>query len=124
MKPKLLRRIVLLLCVFNLTGFLAIEPRLGSLGIQAVTVSLLMGLAFYVLWKFWLGRWWARVLVIIASCMALLQIPVLGYAPIGERIVIILEAPVACFLLYWLNTIEVKEYFARTHRSRKPSTTA
>jgi hypothetical protein len=57
------------------------------------------------------GRNWARWLVLIASGLALLNLTLLATVPTVQKIVVITEAALAAFLLYWLNTRAVRGFF-------------
>lgn len=58
---------------------------------------------------------WARILVMLTSLLALLNLLALPFlSKPFEHVVVVLEAILACYLLYWLNTAEVKRHFKET----------
>ncbi len=114
MRPPGLRQLVLLMCFFNLAGLAFIKGDTEVLRIFfAVLIGAIIIVSFIVLWFFWQGRNWARWLVLITSVIALLNLAYLAVMTPLQNIIIILEAILALFLLYWLNTPSVKGYFIR-----------
>jgi hypothetical protein len=112
MKPTGLASLTLAMCVLNLTGFLFLEEgRRSGLALAFVSVTILVG--YLVLWYFWKGRNWARWLVLVTSAVAVLNLAALPFVPVIQKLVIVVEAPLGGFLLYWLNTRTVRAFFAR-----------
>jgi hypothetical protein len=73
--------------------------------------TVFIGLGYVVLWFYWRGKNWARILVLLTSLLALLNLRSLATANIIVKVMIVGEALIAAFLLYWLNTAEAKRYF-------------
>ena len=101
------------MALLNPFGFVIIDwsvhPVLLALSIAGV--SLLILVSYVALWFYWQGRNWARWMVLLSSLLALLNLAFWTSATPAERIMIAVEAPLALFLLYWLNTSPVKKYF-------------
>ncbi len=80
-----------------------------------VTIVILIVLVGYlVLWFFWKGRNWARLLVLVVSVGSILNLLALIH-PYGNVVlydsIVIAWALAAFFLLYWLNRADVREWF-------------
>jgi hypothetical protein len=111
MRPTGLAPLTAIMCVLNLTGFLFVEES----GVRAAVVlpvfAFVILFSYVVLWYFWKGRNWARWLVLLTSGVALLNLALLTMAPLVQSVIIVAEAAVAAFLLYWLNTPAVRAFF-------------
>lgn len=112
MKPNLFSEVVALLCAFNLCGYLLIDRRLAPIGLQVVVFTVIILISFGVIWRFAAGAYWAWSIVLMTCGVALLNLFTLGQAGLVQRFVIIAEAAFAAFLLYWLFTAPVRQYFA------------
>ncbi len=114
MKPKNLKLITTLLCLFNLYGIIGLfflniaSEYFNYVAIAAVIVVLA---SFIVIGFFWKGKNWARILVLAASVLAIFNMYNFNLLHIVSKFVIGGEFVFACYLLYWLNTKTVKEYF-------------
>jgi hypothetical protein len=75
---------------------------------------------YVVLWFFWKGRNWARVLVMLTSILCLYNLHYWSRGRLVERIMIGGEAVTAVFLLYWLNTQTVRTFFAEAKSRQLP----
>jgi hypothetical protein len=116
MKPKGLRETTILLAVCNLLGYAFIEPSRGVFVLQVLVVTLVVAIAYLVLWHYWKGRNWARILVLITSGVALLNLRAFSSASPLQRGVLIAEALLGAYLLVWLNSRQVREFFKRGTR--------
>jgi hypothetical protein len=112
MKPRLLPAIVTLLCAFNLAGYLLIEPNSGAVGAQILFITVIVLVSFVAIWRFWFGSRLSRILVIITSALAILNLLFLPSMNTIQRSIVIGEALLAAFLFYWLFTPGVRQYFA------------
>jgi hypothetical protein len=78
------------------------------------TLTIVAG--YVVLWFFWKGKNWARILVLLNCFVCFYNVRdihfFLGVNPV-EKVTLGCEAVLAIFLLYWLNTREAKAYFKR-----------
>lgn len=110
-KPKLLDPITGLMAVLNLFGYSIVSHVESNGSTRLIIVSILIAVTFWVLYKFNKGFNWARKLVLFTSIIALLNLfVIMNYNLIGQ-VVILVEAVLAMFLLYWLNIEKVKNYF-------------
>ena len=98
----------------NLTGFLFLNESEWPVGVSVALLALFIGGGYVALWYFWRGRNWARWLVMVTSGVALLNLLLL-LMPVSAivRGVIVIEAVLGGFLLYWLNTRAVRAFFVR-----------
>jgi hypothetical protein len=97
--------------VLNLTAFVNLNWAHRSV----VVATLLIVLVSYVLlWFFWKGRNWARLLFLFLSVVALLDLLTLVRPP-GNVVLydagVIAWALLGLFFLYWLNREDVREWF-------------
>ena len=89
MKPKGLKESTILMCVFNLAAYVFLDPKSPYLAI-GLTVG---------------------TIIVIVSILNLLGIKKHNMA---EVILIVLEAALGVYLLWWLNVREVKTHFLKT----------
>ncbi len=111
------------MAVLNLGGFVGIPWDRRGIVAMVVTV-VLMGYA--VLWYYWRGRNWARILVIVTSILAIANLLVMIVLFAVDRLysssilyysVVLANAAVGAFLLYWLNKKDVCMWFRRSEPS-------
>ena len=108
-QPRGLRETTLLMAVGNVLGFTLID---WTNNIASAVGTAVIAVSFVVLWFYWQGRNWARWLVLLTSIEALANLTALRSGSIYLIAVIIAEAALAIFLLYWLNTRAVRAFFA------------
>jgi hypothetical protein len=95
----------------NIAGFIFIDPRLGSIEVQYAFVTIVVATTFVVLWHYWNGRNWARILVLLTGVLALFNLAALQSTNLLGGWLIIVESIFGAFMLWWLNTTSVKRYF-------------
>ncbi len=66
---------------------------------------------FIVIWFYLNGYYWARILVIVFSLVAVWNLTSWMHVTTFVRTVIALKAVLGLLLLYWLNTRPAKKYF-------------
>ncbi len=81
---------------------------------------IVLAVVFFIIWNYWQGENWSRVLVLIWSFLIAIE----GLSSIWEHAggltgamsqpVLFLKFAMAVFLLYWLNTRPLRAYFAGT----------
>jgi hypothetical protein len=104
------------MCFFNLAGVVFYEPMEGesvatSVAFFAVIYLLVAGVSFVVLFFFWRGHNWARWLVLATSILALYNLTELSSVGWVQAVVIVSEAVLGAWLLYWLNTGSARAFF-------------
>jgi hypothetical protein len=113
-----MRVVTIAMALLNLTGFVLVEQSSGFW--IAFTWGVIL-VSYVVLWFFWQGRNWARWLVLITSVIGLLNLPFLAEMRLVQQVVVVAEAILGAFLLYWLNTASVKAFFRSTDPLCPPS---
>ncbi|HEY6166792.1 MAG TPA: hypothetical protein VI454_02045, partial [Verrucomicrobiae bacterium] len=111
MKPKGLRETTILMAVCNPFGYAFLEPSRGVLVLQISVATLVVAISYLVLWHYWKGRNWARILVLITSGVALLNLLAFSTSSSLQRGVIFAEALLGAYLFVWLNRRQVREFF-------------
>ena len=112
-RPAGLRWVTLTMCLLNLASL--VYPRPASVNVRffLTIVIICAGISFVVLWYFWRGRNWARWMVLATSVLAVVGLSFFPSAGFVERAFIVVNAVLGAWLLYWLNTREVRAYFSR-----------
>jgi hypothetical protein len=122
MRPRTLKITIWIMAALNPLGYALLwdKPRPQAvLILMFVVFSLLIAVGYWVLWHFWLGKGWARLLVLL-NCFVcfynLHDLQRLRSANLAVQFMLLGEAAVAAFLLYWLNTSEAKSFFKPTEQ--------
>jgi len=115
-RPKGVSLTALLLLAFGLhaTGMLVAQFSYSSLGF--CYGGLMVALESYSLWSYWKGQNWARLLVLIVSCLVVAAASNMmeregSLIALMSHPVFFLRFAVAAFLLYWLNTRPLRAWF-------------
>jgi hypothetical protein len=130
MKPRGLGATTVAMAVLNLGGFVGIEwTRRGVV----VMVASMVLLGYVVLWYYWQGRNWARQFVMFTSILTIVSFLAMlvesivlfvterEYSPyvLNHAVVAVANAALGAFLLYWLNTKDVRVWFRKSEPSRE-----
>ena len=115
-RPALLTPVALAFCFFNVFGVVFYEPiedvpAWFSVLMFGLIYGVVAFLSFIFTWFFWRGHNWARWLVLITSAVAVLNLGFLPFSNLVQQVFILLEAVLGGWLLYWLNTAEVRRFF-------------
>jgi hypothetical protein len=115
MRPKGLLATVAAMLILNLTGYVGLDWTRRNLVLTTVLISVV---SYVVLWFYWVGRNWARRLVLFVSIVALFDLVFLFRSPVHSPAkifkydtIVIANALLGVFLLYWLNRADVREWF-------------
>jgi hypothetical protein len=104
------------MAVLNILGYALLwdlqKPRPVVIGV-ALIFTFLIAIGYVVLWFYWRGQNWARILVLLTSVLCLYNLQSLSSANLVSKVMLVGEAGVAVFLIYWLNTSPAKQYFKR-----------
>jgi len=79
------------------------------------TIFIFVG--YLVIWSYWRGRNWARLLVLLTSLLCLYNLRYFFRGGTVERVMVGSEGILAAFLLFWLNSRPAKSFF---HASKDP----
>jgi hypothetical protein len=117
MRPKVVTVTTWLMAFSSLLTYSALYrrpyPRDVLLGMYVI-LTVLVVLSYFVLWFYWHGKNWARILILLASLVCFYNLSLLTSAKSGiERSMLVGDAILAAFLVYWLNTSEAKACFKR-----------
>lgn len=110
-KPRGLLPTVLLMCVLNIADVFILNPADPDYATSRTITYIATPLYFIVLWFLWKGRNWARITVLVLSFLSLPTVFLWSEYTVAEQITTVAWAITSIFLLYWLNTKSVKEYF-------------
>lgn len=115
-KPKGLLETTILMGIFAPLPLVWAPPRL----VEVFITSLIIGLSYVVLWHYWKGKNWARILVQIGSVIFLLNLLAFPSASTLQRVVLLPKALLGGFLLIWLNTSPVRGFFRHRANPLRP----
>lgn len=111
MRPRGMLAITVAMGILNLTGFFTLTW--ASRSVVVATLSCVL-VSYVLLWFFWNGSNWARLLVLFLSVVAVLDLFTLIRPP-GNVVLydagVIAWALLGLFSLYWLNRADVREWF-------------
>ena len=110
-RPKGLTETSVLMSITNAMGWVMVDwatpkPLVTFIGFTALIVT-----GYFVIWFYWKGQNWARILVLLTSLLCLYNLHNWNHSGAVVRIMVGAEAGLAIFLLYWLNTHKVRAFF-------------
>lgn len=101
------------MAILNLSGFVGLQ---WSDHGEVVAALLFILCGYIVLWYYWQGKNWARILVLLTSVLAIFNVSKI-LRPYSSAVLynsfLVVEAALGVFLLYWLNTKDVRNWFMR-----------
>jgi len=112
-RPRGIAETTILMAITNAMGWAIIDWSKPDAARILATNTVLIAIGYVVLWFYWKGKNWARVLVLLGSLLSIFNLFLWRQAGIIERVMLALEAAIAFFLLYWLNTGKVRAFFNR-----------
>jgi hypothetical protein len=110
-KPRWLTETSLLMSITNAMGWAIIDWSKPTAHATFIVFTFMIAIGYMVIWFYWRGRNWARILVLLNSFVCLYNLRYWSHPGVARHIMIAAEAALAIFLLCWLNTRTVKEYF-------------
>lgn len=116
MRPRGLLPSTVAIGVLNLTAFINLNWAHKSI---VVITLLTVFLSYLLLWCFWVGRNWARLVFLFLSVVAVINLFTLIHPPGNVALYgtgVVAWALLGLFLLFWLNRTDVREWF----KSPKP----
>jgi hypothetical protein len=111
MKPRGLVFTLAAMCVLNLTGYLFIHWNRKHAVTVFALISALIFAGYFVRFFYWQGRNWARILVILDSIVALYGLRYVPRYGALQQAIIVGDALLGAYLIYWLNTRAVRDFF-------------
>jgi hypothetical protein len=110
-RPRWLSATAVCMSITNALGWAIIDwsrPD-AKLVFAGFTITILIG--YVVVWFYWRGKNWARILVLLTSLLCFYNLRSWTGDALPARIMSSSEAWLAVFLVYWLNTRTVREFF-------------
>ena len=120
MKPRGLNATVAAMSALNLGGFVGIDWTRPGIVVM-VTLVILFG--YVIIWNYWQGKNWARFWVLSISVLTQLSFLGIILLFILDRLtnpsifyywVVIANAALGAYLLYWLNRKDVRAWFSKS----------
>jgi len=112
-RPKGIKETAALMSIFNATGFATIDWSKPHPYIRFFIFTTIIIAGYVVIWFYWKGRNWAKILVLLTSLLCLYNLYYLNRYGLRGQVMVGGEALLAIFLLYWLNTSKVRAFFDR-----------
>jgi hypothetical protein len=128
MRPRAITITTVLMAVLNFFEYAALwdvqsQPATVVIFVFVAT-TVVIAIGYVVLWNYYNGWKWARVAVILASLVFLLNnCWAIGHVNPILKVVDIAQIILAVFLLVWLNLSTTRVYFTRTKRQPSRSRT-
>ena len=110
-RPKGLTETAILMSITNAMGWLIVDWSTPHAATTFAIFTIFIVVGYSVIWFYWKGRNWARILVLLTSLLCLYNLRLFFRAGFVERMMIVAEAVLAVFLLVWLNSGNVKSFF-------------
>ena len=108
------------MCICNAMGWFIVDWTRKGAAFTFVVFTILIGLGYVFVWFYWKGHNWARIAVLVTSVLAVLNLRFVGRGNTISKVMVITEALLGIFLLWWLNTRQIRSYFARTRSAPIP----
>jgi len=108
----------LLMSICNAMGWLIIDWTKPHARFTFALFTCLILLGYVFIWFYWKGRNWARIAVLLTSVFTVLNLLSLNRGNFVNKVMIISEAFLGIFLLWWLNTGTVRRFFTQSPPTR------
>jgi hypothetical protein len=112
-RPRGLTETSAIMAITNAMGWGIIDWSRADARLTFAIFTSFILVGYVVIWFFWNGRNWARILVLLTSILCLYNLRYWSRGGLLERVMIGAEAVTAVFLLYWLNTSKIRAFFAQ-----------
>jgi hypothetical protein len=110
-RPKGLTATAIFMSITNAMGWAVIDWSKPHAHAIFVIFTVIIAINYVVIWFYWKGRNWARILVLLTSLLCLYNLRHWNHSGIAGRVMIGAEAILAIFLLYWLNTLTLRAFY-------------
>jgi len=110
-RPKGLTETAVLMSFTNALGWFIVDWSRPYAVTTFCLFTIFIMVGYFVIWFYWEGHNWARVLVLLTSLLCLYNLRYFSRGRIATRVMIGSEAALAVFLLIWLNTPPVRSFF-------------
>lgn len=116
-RPNGLTLTTILMAACNALGWLVIDYRAAHVIGTFIAFTFLIVIGYLVLWAYWRGQNWARILVLLTSVLTVFNLrswnASASVLKTPNRIMLTSEFILGIFLLFWLNTPSVRAFFKR-----------
>lgn len=109
--PKGLTETAVLMSLTNALGWLIVDWSKPNASAVFAMFTVFIAVGYVVIWFYWRGHNWARILVLMTSLLCLYNLRYFLQSGIVMQVMIGTEALLALFLLFWLNGQSVKSHF-------------
>jgi hypothetical protein len=110
-RPRGLTETAVAMSITNAMGWAIVDWSLPTAWSTFVIFTIFIVIGYVVIWFYWNGKNWARILVLLTCLLSLFNLIFWNRSRLPERVMIGTEAVLAIFLLYWLNSSKVKAFF-------------
>ena len=124
-RPRGLLPVVLIMCLLNFADLFTANPADPEYASSKAVLYFFTVVNFLVIWWLWKGSNAARIGVLVFSFISLLALFFWIQYTLAEQVTTVAWALLGAFLIHWLNTKQVKEYFkavqpAKPYDSSRP----
>jgi hypothetical protein len=110
-RPKGISVTALLMSVCNAMGWFIVDWAKPHAGLTFSIFTLLIAVGYVFVWFYWKGRNWARIAVLLTSVLGVYNLRYFSPGNPVRTVMVVSEALLSIFLLWWLNTRPVRAYF-------------
>jgi hypothetical protein len=110
-RPKGITETSVLMSLTNALGWLTVDWSKPNAAVVFVLFTGFIVAGYVVIWFYWKGHNWARILVLLTSLLCLYNLRYFLRSGTVQQVMIGSEAILAIFLLFWLNKKPVKSFF-------------
>jgi glucose-6-phosphate-specific signal transduction histidine kinase len=115
-RPPGINVTTILMAACNFMGWVIIDYSAPHARLTLLIFSVIILVGYVVLWAYWSGRNWARILVLISSVVAISNLrfwnsPSTALLETPDRVMLAFEFVLGVFLLFWLNTTGIHAFF-------------
>jgi len=106
--------------ICNAMGWFIVDWTKKYAALTFAMFTILIGLGYLFIWFYWRGRNWARVAVLLTSVLTIYNLRFFARGNTMNKVMVLSEALLGLFLLWWLNTKPIRSYFAEHSEGASP----
>ena len=118
-RPKGLALSVVLMGLCNVMLWAAFNPATNPRYLRLfILLTVVICIGFAIIWFYWQGKNWARIIVLIVSALSVLNLRIWNTVSLSSsllvtptHVLLASRALLGAVLLFWLNTRSVREFF-------------
>jgi len=119
-RPRGISFTAALMCACNALGWFTVDWHKPQAMSTFAVFTMLILIGYLFLWFYWKGYNWARIAVLLTSVLTIYNLRYWREGKTANRFMIGVEALLGIFLLFWLNTSRIREYFKAGGRTVEP----